>query len=165
MKRSSILRLMTEEGLKEGHNECSDYLERQVEDLLLTPHPLDQEAQDTLLAEISPVFSDKDNEMLCAPPTEKEMKQVLSNSHWLAAPGIDGIPSLLYHVCWETMKEPLMEMTKAVFSGNKPSLSQRTAMMVFGCKTKYPLSLKPAHKRRISLLCSDFKLISGIEAA
>ena len=36
--------------------------------------------------------------------------------------------------------------------------------MVFGCKPKKPNSLRPADKRRISLLNADFKLASGLEA-
>ena len=90
-KRSSILPWMTEEGLLEGHSECSYFLERQVEDLLLTKHPVDQDARDTLLSEVDSVFSVKDHELLCAPPTNTELKLVLSNSHLLAAPGIEGI--------------------------------------------------------------------------
>ena len=37
-------------------------------------------------------------------------------------------------------------------------------MMVFGCKPKKPNSFLPSDKRRISLLNSDFKLASGLEA-
>ena len=48
--------------------------------------------------------------------------------------------------------------------GESPSPSQRTSMMVFGCKSKKPTSLKPTDKRRISLLNADYKLATGIEA-
>ena len=43
-----------------------------------------------------------------------------------------------------------------------PSL--RTSLMVFGTKPKKPNSLLPQDKRRISLLNSDFKTASGLEA-
>ena len=36
--------------------------------------------------------------------------------------------------------------------------------MVFGSKPKKPQSIKPGDKRRISLLNSDFKIITGLEA-
>ena len=39
MKRSSILKLQTENGLIEGHEHCAAYLESQVGDLLLHPAP------------------------------------------------------------------------------------------------------------------------------
>lgn len=38
-------------------------------------------------------------------------------------------------------------------------------MKVFGCKPKKLSSIKPSDKRRISLLNSDFKIITGIDAA
>ena len=43
-------------------------------------------------------------------------------------------------------------------------LSMRTAMLVFGTKTKKPNSILPKDKRRISLLNSDFKIATGLEA-
>ena len=63
------------------------------------------------------------------------------------------------------MGEPLTEVVCAVFSGAKPTLSQRTSKMVFGSKPKKAASKKPGDKRRISLLNSDFKTISGLESA
>ena len=43
-------------------------------------------------------------------------------------------------------------------------ISQRTSLMVFGSKPKKPNSILPQDKRRISLLNSDFKVGSGLEA-
>ena len=58
---------------------------------------------------------------------------------------------------------PLTEVVQAVHDGNKPSCSQRTSMMVFGTKPKKPNSMKVADKRRLSLLNSDFKVITGLD--
>ena len=44
-------------------------------------------------------------------------------------------------------------------------MSQRTSLMVFGSKPKHPNSLDPVHKRRISLINIDMKLVTGIDAA
>ena len=62
------------------------------------------------------------------------------------------------------MKEKFTEVIQAIFLGNKPSLSMRTSVMVFGSKPKKLNSLKPSDKRRISLLNSDFKIATGLEA-
>ena len=62
------------------------------------------------------------------------------------------------------MGEPLTDVAKAVFTGDKPTLSQRTSKMVFGSKPKKANSTKPSDKRRISLLNCDFKTMSGLEA-
>ena len=113
MKRSSILKLQTETGLLEGHDQCARYLEDQVADLLLHPAPLHQEARDCLLEEVHEVFSEEDNENFLAVPDEDEVKEVLNKSNLLAAPGTDGIPSLLYHECWPAMKEKFTEVIQA----------------------------------------------------
>ena len=63
------------------------------------------------------------------------------------------------------MAGPLMQMVQAFFRGAVPTMSQRTSLMVFGSKPKHPNSLDPVHKRRISLINIDMKLVTGIDAA
>ena len=164
MKRSSILQLQTEKGLLEGHDLCSSYLEEQVANLLLSPAPLHPEAREALLGEVDRVFTDQDNQNFMKLPDEKEVKEVLNKSNLLAAPGSDGIPSLLYHECWDILKTRFTEVIQAIFTGRKPPLSMRTSVMVFGNKPKKMNSIRPGDKRRISLLNSDFKVATGIEA-
>ena len=164
IKKAAILKLQTERGLLQGHAECANYLEDQVADLLLHPAPLHQGARDCLLAEVQQVFSEEDNKKFLRIPDEKEVREVLNSSNLLAAPGTDGIPFLLYHECWQILKGSCTKVIQAIFQGNRLPLSMRTSVMVFGSKPKKPHSLKPGDKRRISLLNSDFKLASGIEA-
>ena len=59
-KKSAILKLDTEDGILVGHDACSDYLVKQVTQLLGQPAVLDRSAQDTLLAEVTPVFTEED---------------------------------------------------------------------------------------------------------
>ena len=165
IKKTSILQLQTVAGLIEGHLACADYLEKQVEELLLQPHPVDLAARNTLLAEVQDkVFTELDNKKLLALPTAKKVKEVVSDSSLLAAPGTDGIPSLLCSECWDTMGTPLTDVVQAIHRGGTPTKSMRTSMMVFGAKPKKPNSIKPGDKRRISLLNADFKVVTGIEA-
>ena len=58
VKRSSILKLQTPEGILEGHDACAGYLEGVVAELLLNPALLDQAAQAALLEEVEPVFTE-----------------------------------------------------------------------------------------------------------
>ena len=164
LKRSSILKLQTEHGLIEGHDQCAAYLEGQVGDLLLHPAPIDQPARDCLLGEFTRVFTAKDNENLLKIPNMEVVKKVVDKSNLLAAPGTDGIPSYLYSKCWDVMGPPLTEVVQAIHLGGQPTLSMRTSLMVFGCKPKKLSSLKPSDKRRISLLNSGFKVVTGTEA-
>ena len=163
-KQFSILKLQTEVGLMEGHGQSASYLEQQVADLLTHPALLDQAARDVLLGEVELVFSAKDNENFLSLPSLNDVKKRVSTSNLLAAPGTDGIPSLLYSKCWDVMGPALTEVVQAIYKGGQPTQSMQTALMVFGSKPKKPNSIKPGDKRRISLLNSDFKVVTGLEA-
>ena len=164
LRKSAILKLQTPEGTLEGHQKCSEYLERDVKNLLLTDAGLDHSAQEALLEEIVPCFSEADNAALVFPPTLETVKKTVDSSNLHAAPGCDGLPSLFYKVCWDTMGEPLTDVMKEISQCKPLTSSQRTSLMVFGTKPKKPNSLLPKDKRRISLLNSDFKVASGLEA-
>ena len=91
------------------------------------------------------------------------MKGSVWSSNINAAPGTDGLTNLVYKHCWDILGDSLTDVTRAIFGGEKPTLSQRTSLMVYGSKAnKPPTSTDPKHKRRISLLNIDFKTISGI---
>ena len=164
IKKSSILKLVTENGTIEGHDECAKYLEKAVGDLLLHPAELDVVAQDSLLREVKPVFTAKDNEMMRKKPTKEDVKESVWSSNMNAAPGTDGLTNLLYKHCWDVLGDSLTHVAQAIHDGSTPTLSQRTSLMVYGSKSNKPSnSTDPKHKRRISLLNSDFKIISGID--
>ena len=126
---------------------------------------LDPAAQATLLAEVTPVFSELDNKNLEKMPAKEEVREVLFKSNLNAAPGTDGITSLLYKELWDLLGDSLFEVVCAVHKGEKLTSSQRTCLMVFGTKPKKPNSIKATDKRRISLLNSDFKIVTGLKAA
>ena len=121
-------------------------------------------AHAALLAEVDEDFTEADNQKLLSRPTRKEVLETVSESNLHAAPGTDGLTSYFYKQCFNVIGDPLTDVVKAVFSGSKPTASQRTSKMVFGSKPKKTASFKPSDKRRISLLNCDFKTISGIES-
>ena len=102
LKKSSILKLETESALLIGHDDCAKYLENLVADLLNSSAELDHAAQAILLSEIDPVVTEEDNIMLGKVPDKKEVLETLNNSNLKAAPGTDGLTSLLYKVCWDS---------------------------------------------------------------
>ena len=71
IKKSSILKLDTPAGLIEGHDKCAEFLENQVKILLLEDAGLDSMAQDKLLEEVLPCFSEADNKVFKAHPSKK----------------------------------------------------------------------------------------------
>jgi hypothetical protein len=164
IKKSSILKLQTEDGLITGHAACAAHLEQTVEDLLLHPGHLDQVSQQILLDEVTPVFTEKDISMFLSPPTKLDIWETICNSNLNAAPGCDGTPSLAYKECWPVLGDPLRDVMLAIFNCQDLQPSMRTSLMVFGSKPKKPNSLLPKDKRRISVLNSDFKVATGLEA-
>ena len=72
-KRSSILKLMTNDGIVNGHEACALALEANVASHLLHPAPLDPHAQDILLAEVERSFTEEDITALEALPNKTEI--------------------------------------------------------------------------------------------
>ena len=163
IKRSSIVKLQTDGGLLEGHVACSDYLQKAVSEILQQPAQLDTAAQQTLLSELEVQFTETDNRMLTAEPTKSEVEESVKTSNVHAAPGSDGITSLVYSECFNILGDSLTEVARAVYAGEQPTRSQRTSLMLFSSKPGKTQSLKPQDKRRLSLLNSDFKIITGLE--
>ena len=147
IKKSSILKLDTENGMLKGHDACAHYLENYVGDLLLHPARLDSAAQEALLNEVTPVFTEADNLMLCKVPDKNEVKEVLWDSNQHAAPGTDGLTAYLYSQCWDILGDSLTEVSRTISAGHQPTTSQRTSLMVFGAKPKKAQSIKPKDKR------------------
>ena len=165
IERSSILKLQVDNNkLVEGHQDCAAHLESLVAELLHPLPELDTVAQEQLLSEVVPVFSQADNDLLCKSVNKEEVFKTLCAANLHAAPGSDGLTSFLYKECWEILGDTLTQVVKAIHDGDNPTNSQRTSLMVFGTKPKKAKSLKPSDKRKISLLNADFKLVTGIFA-
>ena len=124
----------------EGHSSCSWYLEGHVANL-------NPAAQEVLLNEVQQVFTDKDNSMLKKFPTKQEVKDDLFESNLNAAPDTDGITSQLYHDHWKVIGDSDHQVVSAIMGGESPTTSQKTSLMVFGCKPKKHNSLLPSDKR------------------
>ena len=60
-----------------------EYLEKTVEDLLNHTAELSKAAQDILLSEVSPVFTESDNKNFLKQPTRQEVLDTLSASNLL----------------------------------------------------------------------------------
>ena len=103
--------------------------------------------------------------MFLEPSCKQDVLDTLAESNLHAAPGTDGLTSYFYKHCFDVMGDPLTDVVLSVFSGEKPTTSQRTSKMVFGSKPKKAKSIKPGDKRRISLLNCDFKTMSGLHSS
>ena len=156
---------MTPDGLVTGHEDCAEVLSNSVKSFLTDAAPLDVNMQEVLLEEVEAVFTDDDNRKMEAPPSKDEVKKIVSKADHLAAPGTDGIPSLLYYRCFDTLGQILTDVIKEIHDGDYPTASQATSLMVFADKPKKVGSKLVKDKRTLSLLNTDFKVATGLEAA
>ena len=82
----------------------------------------------------------------------QDVLETVSASNLHAAPGNDGIPSIFYKVCWDTIGLPLTEVPKEIFACKPLTASFRISMMVLG---QNPRSLiVRSQKTREEFLCS-----------
>ena len=165
INRSSILKLKTAQGIVTGHTNCANTLNKEVEELLSEKAHLDEDAQENLLNDVEATFTTRDNEMLEAEITDTEVRESLKKSNKSAAPGCDGLTFLTYDQCWSSLGGHLCEVIRHVVKEGSPSESMRHSLLVFSPKAGKANSLLPRDKRKISLLQSDHKILSGILAA
>ena len=164
VKKTYISKLQTEEGLILGQDECHRFLEKDVKNLLTNVHVEDEESSTELLNEIQSSITAEDNEILLKNPDINEIKKVIKDSNLHSSPGFDGIPVCLYDACWNSLSAPFLNMVKEIHDGGYPSTSQNISILIYGSKAGKEKSINPSDKRRISLLNSDFKILTGIEA-
>ena len=148
IKKSSILKLKHENQIISGHGECMNFLHSKVAVLLGKKAQLDESAQNVLLNELEVQFTDADNQMLSALPSKEEVKESVRSANDNAAPGCDGISNLVYSRCFDILGDALTEVVQAVFSGEQPTRSQRTSLMVFSCPPKIQKVPKRSKKCR-----------------
>ena len=69
IKWTYLGKLETEEGWKVGHDDCAEFLEQEVRELLTKVHVGDEESMNDLLDEIGVCVTDEDNTFLLEMPT------------------------------------------------------------------------------------------------
>ena len=134
-----------------------------VANLLENKYNYSPQAQETLLKETNICFTDEDNEMLSKCPDKDEIHSVLKASNHHSAPGTDGISNYFYLKLFNIIGEGLTEVISTVFLESSPTISQRTCKIIFANKPNKAHSKLLKDKRKISLLNTDFKILSGIE--
>lgn len=163
--KSSITKLKTPMGVISGHKACAEFLNKEVATLLETEAELDEAAQDLLLDDVDEVFTAKDNEMLEAEITDDEVKESLKTSNKKSAPGSDGITFLVYEQCWSSLGKDLCNVIREVTKTGSPTESMKHSFLVFSQKPGKTASILPRDKRKLAMLQTDWKILTGILAA
>ena len=163
--KKSILKLKSGDEIVEGHTKCAEVLNDEVKKLLGEKIHLDTQAQEELLAEVEPSFTDEDNKMLDAVITDREILESLKRSNKGAAPGSDSLTYLVYEECWDTIGKHLCEVIRLVVQEGVPAKSMQYSYLVFSSKPGKTGSILPRDKRKLSLLQTDHKILTGVLAA
>ena len=164
INKSTILKLKTPEKEAKGHQECANFLADEIRNLWEKEAKLNEKAQEDLLKEVATTFTEEDNNLLDAPITNQEIKDSLNSCNMKAAPGTDSITYQTYKTCWHILGEDLGDVLREVVQSKKPTESMKHSFMFFTPKSGKSSPPRPKDLRKISLLNSDFKILSGVYA-
>ena len=143
---------------------CASVLQAEARTLLDNPSILDSDAQEELLSFVDVVFTDEDNKMLDKPISDEDVKASLVSANRNSSPGSDGLTYLTYLTCWEALGHHLSEVLRAIVSSGKLPESMKNSFLVFSPKINKENSTRIKDKRKLSLLQTDFKILSGVLA-
>jgi hypothetical protein len=110
--------------------------------------------------ELRDLVSQEENEMLCAPFSEKEIREAIFSSYAEGAPGPDGLPFLFYQKFWEILKTDLASMFEEFHKRKLDLYRLNFAMLTLIPKIEEARDMK--HFRPISLINCSFKIFSKV---
>ena len=164
--KNKIMKLKTEDGkVIEGHEKCANLLNNEAKEMFGKEVELDEEEQEELLKEVEEVFTEKDNEMLEKEITDQEIKESLGKCNSNSAPGTDGLTFLTYAQCWQSIGTHLGDVIREIFQKGKSPATMRHSQLVFSVKPQKPNSLLTRDKRKLAMLQTDHKILTGVLAA
>ena len=103
-------------------------------------------------------MSEETNRELEGPLTEAELFAALQSVQGGKAPGIDGLPSEFYRAFWTELKDDLLGVFSESFEDLSLPQSCRRAVLTLLPKKGDLQQIR--NWRPVSLLCSDYKLLS-----
>jgi hypothetical protein len=102
----------------------------------------------------------EEREMLDAPFSEEEIKEVVFSSYADGAPGPDGPPFLFYHKFWDLLKGDLVALFEDFHKGVQDIYRLNCAMITLIPKVEEAIEMKQF--RPISLINCSFKIFSKV---
>ena len=162
VKSSKIDKLEVDGKIFNGHENIENIINEKLTDTMSQKFSLDEEVCEKLFSFEVPKISDDMNQLLVKEITMSELLTALKQMKPKASPGIDGIPSTFYVKMSKLIAPYMLEVINEIVQGKEPSESMRTSTLMFLGKPKKMNSIKFEDKRKISVLCTDFKCIETI---
>ena len=120
---------------------------------------LDRGEQKNFLKNVHRSLLEKDKQDLELELIEKELQEALGQTENEKTPGCDGIPYEFYKIFWHLIGKDMHSAMMHNLNENKAlSVSQRTSIIALLYKRNDKQLLK--NWRPISLLCTDYKILS-----
>ncbi|KAI8486240.1 hypothetical protein Bbelb_359560 [Branchiostoma belcheri] len=127
---------------------------------LFTEEPVDPVASDQLCSNLDNTLSTEEVQLLETPLSSDELFNSVHSMAINKCPGSDGLPKEFYITFWHLMGDDLPMVFNEVFDAGELSPSQK-----FGVVTLLPKKgdeLDPKNKRPISLLNTDYKILTKV---
>ncbi|KAI8514955.1 hypothetical protein Bbelb_075460 [Branchiostoma belcheri] len=127
---------------------------------LFTEEPVDPVASDQLCSNLDNTLSTEEVQLLETPLSSDELFNSVHSMANNKCPGSDGLPKEFYITFWHLIGDDLLMVFNEVFDAGELSPSQK-----FGVVTLLPKKgdeLDPKNKRPISLLNTDYKILTKV---
>ena len=161
---SAIKKLEVDHIVYESQIEIERAINKKLEFDLSQKFVLDKKICDELFGFNVPQISKEMDDNLSKDVSYSELKTALRQMRKAASPGMDGIPVTLYLQIFDLVAPQMIEVFNSIVQKEVPTRSMRTSTIQFLTKPKKKSSIKLDDKRKISVLCTDYKCLETILA-
>ena len=163
--KSEIKKIDVDGFIYEGQKNIENIINQSLEKSMSQKFTLDLEACEKLFSFDVPQIGKTMDDAVNCEISIVELKKALKQLNSKASPGMDGIPSTLYETLSDVFAPHMLEVFNFILRGeDRPSESMRTSTVQFLSKPKKASSIKLSDKRKISVLCTDFKCLETVMA-
>ena len=164
IKQSSFEKVQVGENIFEKKNDIEEAINGVLKENMSKRHLVDPGKFKQLFSFEVPKIEGRDNALLTEDVKRSELKNALKKLKSKASPGLDAIPSTLYIQMFDLFAPLMVEVFNEILHGQSPPASMRTSVVQYLNKPKKAKSSKLSDKRKISILCTDFKCLEKIMA-
>ena len=161
---STIKKLEVDRVIYEGQANIENIINKKLEYDLSQKFVLDRSICEKLFSFNVPQISREMDDNMSKDISISELKTALRQMRKTASPGLDGIPVTLYLKLFDLIAPQMIEILNSILQNEVPTRSMRTSIIQFLTKPKKKSSIKLDDKRKISVLCTDYKCLETILA-
>ena len=164
VEASTIKKVEVDGVIYEGQSNIEDAINKKLKLDLSQKFVLNKNVCDELFSFDVPQITREMDADMSKDISFSELKTALRQMRKAASPGLDGIPVTLYLRLIDLLAPQLIELFNSILRNEAPTRSMRTSTIQFLTKPKKKHSIKLEDKRKISVLCTDYKCLETILA-